>query len=43
VTGKDFPVAQTIILILGAAVLIVNAVVDLIIAAIDPRSTLRED
>lgn len=43
VGGKDYPVAQTIILILGAAVLIVNAVVDLIIAAIDPRSTLKED
>jgi peptide/nickel transport system permease protein len=43
VTGKDFPVAQTIILVLGAAVLIVNAIVDLIIAAIDPRSTLKED
>jgi len=43
VTGNDFPVAQTIILILGAAVLIVNAAVDLIIAAVDPRSTLKED
>lgn len=43
VTGKDFPVAQLIILVLGAAVLVINAIVDLLIAAIDPRSTLRED
>lgn len=43
VTGKDYPTAQTIILILGAAVLAVNTLVDLLIAAIDPRSTLKED
>lgn len=43
VAVKDFPVTQAIVLILGTAVLVMNTVVDLVIGAIDPRSTLRED
>lgn len=43
VAVKDFPVTQAIVLILGTAVLVMNTVVDLLIGAIDPRSTLGED
>jgi peptide/nickel transport system permease protein len=41
-TDKDYPVAQAIILIYGAIVLAVNLVVDVALAVLDPRSTLRE-
>ncbi|WP_198663979.1 ABC transporter permease [Jiangella endophytica] len=39
---KDYPVVQGIVLVYGALVLLVNLVVDLVLAALDPRSTIRE-
>jgi peptide/nickel transport system permease protein len=41
-TDKDYPVAQAIILVYGAIVLAVNLVVDVALAVLDPRSTLRD-
>jgi peptide/nickel transport system permease protein len=42
VVNQDYPLAQAIMLLLGAAVLVVNLVVDLLLAVLDPRSTIRE-
>lgn len=42
VVQEDYPVAQAIVLMLGATVLIINAVVDLLLGVLDPRSTIRE-
>lgn len=41
VTQRDYPVAQAVFLLLGAAVLLVNLVVDVVLAVLDPRSTIR--
>jgi peptide/nickel transport system permease protein len=40
---KDYPVVQAIVLVYGAGVLLVNIVVDIALALLDPRSTIRED
>jgi peptide/nickel transport system permease protein len=40
VVQQDFALAQAVILLLGAAVLIINAVVDLVLGMLDPRSTI---
>jgi peptide/nickel transport system permease protein len=40
---KDYPVVQAIVLVYGAGVLLVNVVVDVALALLDPRSTIRED
>jgi len=37
---QDYPVAQAIVLMLGATVLVINAVVDLVLGFLDPRSTI---
>lgn len=42
ITQKDFPVAQGVILVYGAIVLIVNLAVDLLLGLLDPKSTLKE-
>ncbi|MGV9306081.1 MULTISPECIES: ABC transporter permease [unclassified Nonomuraea] len=42
ITQKDFPVAQGVILVYGAIVLVVNLAVDLALGALDPRSTIKE-
>jgi ABC-type dipeptide/oligopeptide/nickel transport system permease component len=42
VAQQDYPVAQAIVLMLGAAVLVINASVDLILGVLDPRSTIRD-
>ncbi|MDR0283421.1 MAG: ABC transporter permease [Propionibacteriaceae bacterium] len=42
ITSKDFPVAQAVILVYGAGVIIINTVVDLILALLDPRSAVSE-
>jgi peptide/nickel transport system permease protein len=42
VATQDYPVAQAIVLVLGATVLVVNAVVDLILGLLDPRSTIGD-
>jgi peptide/nickel transport system permease protein len=41
ITQKDLPLTQGLVLTLGAIVLVINAVVDLLIVTVDPRSTLR--
>ena len=43
ITQKDLPLIQGLVLTLGAIVLVINAVVDLLIVSVDPRSTLRAD
>ncbi|PRX46912.1 peptide/nickel transport system permease protein [Prauserella shujinwangii] len=40
---KDYPVAQAIVLVYGAGVLLVNSAVDVALALLDPRSMIRED
>ncbi|MGH4030983.1 ABC transporter permease [Actinomycetota bacterium Odt1-20B] len=40
ITQKDYPVAQAMILVYGALVLVVNFLVDLALGALDPRSAL---
>ncbi|MEU6058954.1 ABC transporter permease [Streptomyces sp. NPDC047097] len=40
ITQKDYPVAQAMILVYGALVLVVNFLVDLLIGVLDPRSAL---
>jgi peptide/nickel transport system permease protein len=42
VTSQDFALAQAIMVLLGATVLIINLAVDLLLAALDPRSTIRQ-
>jgi peptide/nickel transport system permease protein len=39
---KDYPVVQGIVLVYGAGVLLVNLAVDVVLALLDPRSTIRE-
>ncbi|HEX7304439.1 ABC transporter permease [Lentzea sp.] len=39
---KDYPTVQGIVLVYGAGVLLVNLVVDVVLALLDPRSTIRE-
>lgn len=39
---KDYPLTQGVIFVLGAMVLLINFVVDLLIALLDPRSALGE-
>lgn len=42
ILAKDYPMVQTAVLVYGLAVLLVNLVVDLLLAVVDPRSTIRE-
>ncbi|TQS46836.1 ABC transporter permease [Cryptosporangium phraense] len=39
---KDYPVVQAIVLVYGVGVLLTNLVVDVVLALLDPRSTIRE-
>ncbi|MFB8387560.1 ABC transporter permease [Microbacterium sp. NPDC055910] len=39
---KDYPVVQATVLVYGAGVLIINTVVDAILAVLDPRTTVAE-
>jgi peptide/nickel transport system permease protein len=41
ILAKEYPVVQGIILVLGMAVVIVNALVDVILGVVDPRSLAR--
>ncbi|MGW4403662.1 ABC transporter permease [Nonomuraea sp. NPDC004702] len=43
ITQKDYPVAQAVILVYGAIVLVVNLAVDLILGALDPTSKIKEN
>lgn len=42
ILAKDYPLVQGIVLVYGTAVLLVNLLVDLLLAIVDPRSTIRE-
>jgi peptide/nickel transport system permease protein len=42
VVRQDFALAQAIMLLLGATVLVINLVVDLLLGVLDPRSTIRQ-
>ncbi|SDM27037.1 peptide/nickel transport system permease protein [Nonomuraea maritima] len=42
ITQKDYPVAQAVILVYGAIVLVVNLAVDLVLGALDPTSEIKE-
>lgn len=42
IIDKDYPVAQAVVLVYGAVVLVVNLLVDLVLVVIDPRSTLKD-
>jgi peptide/nickel transport system permease protein len=42
ITQKDYPLTQGVILALGGLVLLINFLVDLLIALLDPRSALGE-
>jgi peptide/nickel transport system permease protein len=39
---RDYPLVQGIVLVYGVLVLLVNLVVDVLLALLDPRSTIRE-
>jgi peptide/nickel transport system permease protein len=42
ILAKDYPVVQGVVLVYGIGVLVVNLVVDVALALLDPRSTIRE-
>lgn len=42
ITQKDYSLVQGIVLVYGLVVLLVNLVVDVLLAVLDPRSTIRE-
>lgn len=42
ILAKDYPTVQGVVLVYGVGVLVVNLVVDVALALIDPRSTIRE-
>ncbi|GAA0928290.1 ABC transporter permease [Kribbella koreensis] len=42
ILARDYPVVQAIVLVYGLGVLIVNLLVDVALAVLDPRSTIRE-
>ncbi|MEV4313100.1 ABC transporter permease [Actinocrispum sp. NPDC049592] len=42
ILAKDYPVVQGIVLVYGLGVLVVNLAVDVLLAVLDPRSTIRE-
>ncbi|MEV0536303.1 ABC transporter permease [Kitasatospora sp. NPDC050463] len=42
VVAQDYPVIQAMVLILGSAVLLSGLLVDVLLAVLDPRSTIRE-
>src|SRR4051794_36549807 len=43
ILNKDYQVVQAIVIVYGATVLVVNTVVDVALALLDPRSMIRED
>ena len=42
IIAKDYPVVQGIVLVYGTGVLLINLIVDVALALLDPRSTIRE-
>lgn len=43
ILNKDYPLVQTIILMYGIGVLVINSLVDVCLALLDPRSMILED
>ena len=43
ILNKDYQVVQAIVLVYGAGVLLINTMVDVALALLDPRSMIRED
>lgn len=43
VPAKDYPVVQGLALVFGAGVLLINLLVDVLVALVDPRSTIRDN
>ena len=43
ILNKDYQVVQAIVLVYGVGVLLVNTLVDVALALLDPRSMIRED
>ncbi|WKN48988.1 ABC transporter permease [Nocardioides sp. Arc9.136] len=43
ILNKDYPVVQGIVLVYGIGVLLVNTLVDVVLALLDPRSMIKED
>lgn len=42
ILAKDYPVVQGIVLVYGIGVLLINLAVDILLALLDPRSTIKE-
>ncbi|MFI6535832.1 ABC transporter permease [Nonomuraea sp. NPDC050547] len=42
ILSKDYPMVQGVVLVYGAGVLLVNLLVDVLLAALDPRSAIKE-
>jgi ABC-type dipeptide/oligopeptide/nickel transport system permease component len=42
ILSKDYPLVQGIVLVYGSLVLLINLIVDLILAVLDPRSTIKQ-
>ena len=42
VIARDYPIALALSLLLGAMTLLINLVVDVLLAIVDPRSVIRE-
>ena len=42
IVSKDYPVVQGIVLVYGVLVLVINTLVDVAIAVLDPRSTIGD-
>lgn len=42
ILAKDYPVVQGIVLVYGIGVLLINLAVDILLAVLDPRSTIKE-
>jgi peptide/nickel transport system permease protein len=41
IQANDYPVVQALVLVYGAMILVVNLLVDVLLAVLDPRSTIR--
>ncbi|WP_120004820.1 ABC transporter permease [Nesterenkonia muleiensis] len=42
ILGRDYPLVQAIVLVYGTGVLLVNTLVDVVLALLDPRSTIGD-
>lgn len=42
ISDKDYPLAQTLVVVYGGMVLLVNLAVDVVLALVDPRSTIKD-